>query len=332
MDDGIIYHTRTFKKLFMILAEYFPIFRLLLFFLKKFTQHIKMSLIKRKLIELVFENERIIVKRLSKTNLINYNIHLNGQINKSENELIIKDKSLNNNKFNKLNYINNNITIIKNNNNFINNINKNYEDNKNNNNININNINQINDNNSVKNNDIISSNNILKKNDTISYNNALNGKFLEEEPVKKINKTNCSLITPNNNKIIFVEPIRIIKKPKKNILAYNRQKKYLFSYYYYFFDIIFDNLIGPKKFLNFDKRYFIIYNFMSKIYDISSHIFLVKQCNLLNNYVKEKINEEKDIYLDKLCSKININDNQVLEKISNEIKSRKSILFSKGLW
>ena len=63
MDDGLVYYTRTFKKLFIILSDFFPIFQFLLFFLKKFTQHIKMTLTKRKLIELIFENKKINQKK-----------------------------------------------------------------------------------------------------------------------------------------------------------------------------------------------------------------------------------------------------------------------------
>ena len=34
MDDGFVYYTRTFKKLFIIIADFFPIFRVLLFLMK----------------------------------------------------------------------------------------------------------------------------------------------------------------------------------------------------------------------------------------------------------------------------------------------------------
>ena len=66
MDDGLVYYTRTFKKLYLILSEFFPIFKLLLYFIKKFTQHIKMSFIKRELIELIFESKKLKFNKGSK--------------------------------------------------------------------------------------------------------------------------------------------------------------------------------------------------------------------------------------------------------------------------
>ena len=57
MDFGPVYYTREYKKLFLILADVFPLFRLILFFIKNITQHIKMSLTKRKLVELIFEKK-----------------------------------------------------------------------------------------------------------------------------------------------------------------------------------------------------------------------------------------------------------------------------------
>ena len=78
MDDGLVYYTRTFKKLFIILSDFFPIFKFLLFFCKRFTQHIKMTLTKRKLIELIFENRKINPKKYSKK-INDFNIHLNHQ-------------------------------------------------------------------------------------------------------------------------------------------------------------------------------------------------------------------------------------------------------------
>ena len=54
MDNGFVYYTRSYKKIFLIISNVFPIFRLLLYFMKKFTQHIKMSIIKRKLAGVFF--------------------------------------------------------------------------------------------------------------------------------------------------------------------------------------------------------------------------------------------------------------------------------------
>ena len=54
MDDGHVYYTRTFKKIFLIIANIFPLFNFGLFVMKGFTQYVKMSFTKRKLTGLIF--------------------------------------------------------------------------------------------------------------------------------------------------------------------------------------------------------------------------------------------------------------------------------------
>ena len=122
MDDGLVYYTRTFKKIFLIISNVFPLFKIILFILQKLTQHVKMSFIKRKLTGLIFENNKIKPKKLSfkKNEELNKNSQSkNNKLilisNKSEYELI-KDKIINNNdiiKLNDLNFIKKS-SIIKN--------------------------------------------------------------------------------------------------------------------------------------------------------------------------------------------------------------------------
>ena len=56
MDYGIIYYTREFKKIFLIISNVFPLFRFILYIFKCFTKHVKMSVIKSRLVRLIFEN------------------------------------------------------------------------------------------------------------------------------------------------------------------------------------------------------------------------------------------------------------------------------------
>ena len=60
MDNGFIYYTRSYNKIFPIISNVFPIFKILLFFIKKITQYLKMSMIKRKLAGVFFELKEII--------------------------------------------------------------------------------------------------------------------------------------------------------------------------------------------------------------------------------------------------------------------------------
>ena len=102
MDDGSVYYTRSFRKIFLIISNAFPIFRFILYFLKKFTQHVKMSWTKRKLTGLIFENRKIKPKKIfynKKSDDMVQSPHRKKMTvyltNKSEQELI-KDKSVHN--------------------------------------------------------------------------------------------------------------------------------------------------------------------------------------------------------------------------------------------
>ena len=291
MDDGFVYYTRTFKKIFLIISNIFPLFNIILYILKKFTQHVKMSSTKRKLTELIFENTKVNQKNifLKKIDVINKNSKTKNDrlilsSNKSEYGLM-KDKIINNNDTIKLNDLNipQKITIFKNV----------KEKTKNNNNY------------------------IIKDNlsDSMNY----------ENHIKKFK------INLNNNSSFIYTPFKTKESPKRN-KTINKKTKFLFPYYYYFLDVVFDNLINPRKFFCISKAYFTVYNFMCNIYDISTHLVFFRQLNLLNNIVIEKISEEKEkgIY-DYKFNAININDNKVMEKISKNLKSlknNKSILYS----
>ena len=67
MDYEIIYYTREYKKLLLIISNVFPLFRFVSYLIKCFTQHIKMSIIKSRLVGLIFENRTI-----QKTNIFKY--------------------------------------------------------------------------------------------------------------------------------------------------------------------------------------------------------------------------------------------------------------------
>ena len=76
MDNGFVYYTRPYKKILLIISDVFPLFKLLLYFMKKFTQHVKMSSTKRRLVGLIFENkeEKIIpIQFVNKIKEINKN-------------------------------------------------------------------------------------------------------------------------------------------------------------------------------------------------------------------------------------------------------------------
>ena len=122
MDYGLVYYTRAYNKLFLIISNVFPLFKLALYFIKRFTQHIKMSYTKRNLAGLIFEKKDISTLSLLQSKKINNNINnpikkikIHAKIDVSQNE---KDNNI-------INILNNrkNSTNIYNNNNYNDNIN-----------------------------------------------------------------------------------------------------------------------------------------------------------------------------------------------------------------
>ena len=265
MDEGLVYYKRSYKKIILIISNVFPIFRFVLYFIKKFTQHTKMSIIKRRLSGLIFENLEQKPKRPK---------NIPKPSAKDINKLLIN-------------------TIKKD-------IPPSDENNHNN-------------------------NNIRDKSDAgLNYGNAFD----------ILNKNELSLNIRKKSSKEVQEQI-IVKEPPKKIEKKKDKKEkkdiYIFPYYYFFLDCIFDNLIFPEKFFCMKKAYFTVYNFMCQIYDISTHIILFKQFNLLNNIMLEKIYEDNGICPTKPYNKINIGDIKTIEKINKDLRNKKSILFSNNL-
>ena len=293
MDSGYVFYTRAYKKIFLIISNVFPLFRIALFFVNKFTQHVKMSFVKRKLAGLVFEN-----KERSKNALIKLR-NSKKNINNSMNKIIIKKRD--NYKYKK--------------------INNNCVDNKS-----LTEIDKIND---FKNNifERKNKNNICKNNSLNKSNISLNN----DNAIKILNKKEILFINAKRKNYTLIEPLNKDNSPKENkINKHSKRKKYIFSYYYFFLDFLFDKLVNPQKFCFVSNTYFTVYNFMCQIYDISNYILLFKHFNLLNNIIK-KMYEKQGICPYKPFKKININDNDIINKVNIELKSDKSVLFSEYL-
>ena len=114
---------------------------------------------------------------------------------------------------------------------------------------------------------------------------------------------------------------------------YNKHKmKYIFPYYYFFLDFIFDKYL-PRKFFCVPKTYFIVYNYMCQIYDISSHIILFKQVNILKKMFEEKKFESEDEMRSiRKFPKINIKHTKSIEQLGKDLKLRRSVIFSNDLF
>ena len=288
MDDGIVYHTRSFRKIVEIISNAFPIINFMLFLTKKITKHIKLSLTKKKLMELIFEEKKILPKILFKQNFNNLQASQNSKLiietNKSENE-IIKENIINNN----LNNINHNVVFR---NNYL----------------------------SKRDYDKRSYNNNILTSKIASYSNNENIIKLQKQEILSNKSENKN---SSKNEQLRIKEYFSNKKNDKN-----RETKYIFPYYYYYLDIIFNNMMKPTKFFCIKKTYFILYNFMCQIYDISTYIMIFKQFNLLNNMFKRKVYQDYEFSPNKINNKINVNDKNIIDKLYKDIDNDKSIIYT----
>ena len=134
----------------------------------------------------------------------------------------------------------------------------------------------------------------------------------------------------NNESLSFYENIQ----PDKPKNKYNKHKmKYLFPYYYFFLDFIFDKFMKPEKFFCIPRTYFIVYNYMCQIYDISSHIILFKQVNALKKIFEDKKYESEDeLRSIRKFQKFNIRHRKSIEQLDKKLKQRRSVVFPNDLF
>ena len=151
----------------------------------------------------------------------------------------------------------------------------------------------------------------------------------ENNQIKSLNKNELFLLD-KKNKLGVSTPFQIKEIPNEVKKRKYKKAEPIFPFYYFFFDYFLDKLIYPQKFFCLHSSYFTVYNFMCRIYDISTHIILFKHFNLLNILVK-KIYENEDLSASKPLKKINIRDKKIVEKLNNDLRGRQSILFSNNL-
>jgi hypothetical protein len=287
MDYGITHYTREYKDLFLIISNVFPLFRFVLYFIKSFTQHVKMSIIKSRLVGLIFEN-----KEMPKSNLFLFK-KLTQLIDEKDKikYLTIHDgtKELMFDKNNELPHSENR------------------------------NMSEPNDKDKNSNNKSL----LMKSNISLNKDNLIS--ILNKKKKVDINPKRLPILSKlkKNKTDIIIQPNKTLNNLSK--------KNSVFPFHYFFLDFYFDRLIYPQQFHSISPKYFTVYNFMSQIYDISTHIILFKQFNLVNNGLK-KIYEEKGFCPAHPFKKININNNELMERLNTELKKKgKPIIFSKNL-
>ena len=314
MDQGIIYYSRSYKKVFSILSDVFPILNFLLLFFKKFTRIIKITYAKKTNTELLFENIKSNKKHPKK-------IVFNGiskNINKGEfNDIISFNKKINGrfDEHNFLDHSNNYSSIIN-----LNVESKKLYDYKNTNSKEFNNTAEKRP----------SALLINKNNNTQSKTHLNDISLLGLLNLKQLNRKH-TVVGGKTNSLILDIPHLKSESNKINNIFHKNLKKNLFPTYYYFMDIFIDKLIKPKSFCFMNKKYFTVYNFMGQIFDITSHILLVKNFNILRNIFLNEINGGKTFNNYTFDKKININDKHLMKEIGKDLNAKSCDIFTKAL-
>jgi hypothetical protein len=140
--------------------------------------------------------------------------------------------------------------------------------------------------------------------------------FLNRKEMRR--KQSLVELKRNSNFIDFSK----LDNTNKNNESKKRHKKELFPLYYFFLDFFLDKMVKPTNIFKINKNYVLVYKFMAKVFDISSHILLFKYFNILRTLFLNSSNEKKE----RFNVKININDKNSMEKIdeinNKDVKNR----------
>ena len=307
MDQGYVHYTRRYKNIFYIFSEILPLINVLLIILKRFTRFIKMSVARKNIAECIFENIQIyndnqpVVAKYNIRKKTFYEMKPNLKFRPSKNFLNIKKSNIENNRSSIVN-----LNSELNTNQITNtNINANTNINSNENNVN-------------REKDKAKSNRLkLVINNNGNENNENN--LGDVNIIRFLNKNQLKRKTVNepNSVTISMANINNILYNRKNDVNKNLPKNELFPMSYFYMNLIFDRLIKPKSFFCLDKKYFIMYNFMVKIFDISSHIKLLKYFIIFVDFFFANEFSPKRKNLPNFEKKININDEKKMEEIEN---------------
>ena len=240
MDQGHIFYTRSYKKIFDIFSNVFPLLNISLIIFEKFTVWVKSAFAKQSIADIVFENSTIFKKKNKlffnfdnkmRKNLRN-TIFSNKRPKIEDTVKIYKEKP----NINKLDYLNNEK-----------------------------------ENHSVKKGEI---NKLMRKKTEFSKDESLLKLHNNSINITKINKNRRKtevLVHHNSVENRFDD--------SKDYIIRKRKGK-LFPFFYFFMDAFIQKLDRPKSFCCLDKKYLIVYHFMEKIFNISSYILLFKNFSI----------------------------------------------------
>ena len=275
MEQGYIYYTRSFRKIFNIFSDVFPILNILLIVFEKITLWVKSAFAKQAIVEILFENTKTYKtqhKLFLQVDSNNRNrkrntIYLNKRP-KFEEVLKVSKEKLNIYKFNNINSA------------------------------------------QERNNSSKNQSNLIKK---------PSGGSKDESHLELFNSLKIKKYNMSKDKNLVTSYYRNQEENSNGTEEYILKKKgKLFPLFYYFLDVLIKKLDRPHTFCCLDKKYLIVYNFMGRIFNISSYILLYKNFNI---YKTIFCKEMKDLNFHKYEKKFNINNNELMNNLEQKIFS-----------
>ena len=296
LDPGIIHYKRSYKKLYIIFSDFFPVAYIIFVIMKTIAKLFKKVENNKKMIELLFENLK------EKPNIFENNIKklkLDNQLDHGEGRFSI----------NILNRKNNNLKKSK----FANEIPQAGSSKMNSHNLTL----------------------ILNKNDSNIYNNSIKGssnyskkvnsKFYEKHKKLMNNSVNQNLIHYD-----FLSKEENSKGNDNNEDNTNEKnnfiKQKLFPYKYYLCSIFIKNLNASEHNCFFSSRFTKIYAFLCQLFDITTYLLLHREFNDLKS-----IFNEKNVHLIEKNKKININSKSFIKNINECIEEQKFYILAQGI-
>ena len=326
LEPDLVYYKRSYKKIFLIFANGLPIVNVVFIFFRIIAKIFKISSGNKKLTELLFENLKE-KKTFFTKKIFSSDIHLMTSKKTDKNyEMNNLDNSNNN--------INNNSNIL-----FFQNLNDfssiqlTYQDlekkhilEKNQNLVgNVKNKSkfiktQINSQNNCQKH----FNNIFVVGDHNYINNNINNK--EDGINKKSNDQSSSLSNNKGLKNNNSPRNRSFNNPTLNVKSKTHYiKKKLFPYKYYICSIFIKNIDISKGSFFFTKKFIIVYNFISQLFDISSYLILQREFQTMKNTV---IEENQRNIIEK-GQKINVGANSFNMNMRECLDNKKLSIFGK---
>ena len=343
LNADIIFYNRTYKKMFIIIADRLPIVNIVYIFFSFIAKIFKISSGNKKLTELLFENLKEKPKKSNKINKINnepFNVLKTKVKNnhQSMNKYNSIKKNLSNTNLAQLNDISNpnisniNKSLIGNTNNNLNDVSSSF--------IHLspqhNTTKKINLNSYKGRKSAIWTGNFRSKlyRNTKNDNNNNFSNFLSNNSFNNNFNLNYSSLGVNNNNInINIHNLRNYDysksidsprhqssklnvrkkfinedKDKSNFTKENTKKHYvkskLFPYKYYLCSIFIKNIDINKKSMFFTKKFINVYNFICQLFDISSYLILQREFQIIKNTLMKGKNKA----LIENRQKINVND------------------------